>query len=415
MIVSGAFLAIFVKLFLGSAQYIVQKDVLHAKVTNSAGERVEFQREYFFTAANFVAMLLAVLPLIPGQWRALTKQRSSVDTTSNEYSWRLVVWSAFPGFLDVAAVLISMKATIFLPASVVVLLKATRVIFAAGLTSVMLNKRVLVHQWTGVVITCVALIPIFFESMEHASSEKTRLNEVLMKQGKKPKEAEVTTTAEVFQGIGLILAAELMRAVRFVSEEWLIKKQNMATEFLLISECSWGCMAAVLACVICDLAGGEQLAESWTMLKSSTSLQILFFIYCATSGICNIAGTFITKFLSSVVNALVSELRVVLVFVPNVIRYQIDKKNADLEARKVKGEPFDAWSALKILGFVLLVLGAYVYNGAVKLPCAALQPPTVLPSGAKDDAAVKGNLDLDQAESNNDSTPRQPAVVNAEV
>jgi drug/metabolite transporter (DMT)-like permease len=369
---TGAFWAIFVKLFLGAGQYIIQKDAVHAKCIGLTKKKIEFQRPFFFTAGNFLAMLLVVLPLIPGQWRKYKNQQQQVEKKA-EYSWRLVIFSGLPAVLDVAAVLVSTKATEFLPASVVVLLKATRVIFAAGLTSVMLKKRVLLFQWTGIAITCLALVPIYIETMKHADMANAR--EKKYSTGTVD-DKKVTTKGEVIMGLGFILAAELMRALRFVYEEWLIKKQNMTTEFLLISECTIGAITAVLACGVAHAIGHEDYDESWARFRSSRELQALFLTFCFAAGICNVAGTFITKYLSSVVSALVSELRVVLVFVPNVIRYKLDIDKADSERRgKVKGEPLDGWSALKILGFILLILGAYVYNGKVKLPCVVLQPP----------------------------------------
>ena len=409
-VTSGAFIAVFVKLLLGAGQYIIQKDTIHSKCSslNSASE-VEFQRPFFFTAGNFLFMLLVVLPLIPGQIRQYRRQQARPKTETDPqqcetytYSWRVAMYSGFPAALDVLAVLLSMKATEYLQASVVVLLKATRVVFTAGLTSVMLKKRVQMYQWMGVLVTCLALIPIYFESSIHAKMEKDRLEDLYRKNNKQTDPNKVTTSGEVSLGYGLILAAELMRAIRFVYEEWLIKKQHMAAQFLLISECTFGAVLACFACLYLNYYSldskvfvKEEFAESWHRFQSSGSLQTLFIIYCLAAGICNIAGTFITKYLSSVINALVSELRVVLVFIPNVIRYAIDKDKADQESRKVKGEPLDGWSMLKIVGFFLLVLGAYIYNGTVKLPCANCQP-----------AATEEKKEMATVDSH-ESTPRQ--------
>ena len=126
--------------------------------------------------------------------------------------------------------------------------------------------------------------------------------------------------------------------------------------------------------LISNSIGRENLSETIYMLSHSPPVQWLLLATILSSGICNIAGAFITKYLSSVHNAIVSELRVVLVWVPNIIRYFLDKKNAQAEDRSVKGEPLDWFSILKVIGFATLITGAYVYNGNIKLPFYRLYP-----------------------------------------
>jgi len=355
MFVSKAFVSVFVKLFLGAAQYILIKDLLHFKVDDGLGTDVEFRRTYFVTFATFAAMVLTALPLGYGELRKCSEPQTPSDT-SNVYSIRGALLTSIPAFLDFVALQISYEACLSLAASVVVLLKATRVIFTASLTSCILKHPQKPYQWAGILITILGVVPIAGESVGRAG------------------QAKETSTATVIIALGLILVAELFRAIRFVLEERLIKKERLSPSFLVLAESSFGLAFAATSWVLADLFGWESTSTTFALLGRSSTLQAILLTTVLASGICNIAGAFITKFLSSVHNALVSELRVVFVWLPNVIRYFVDKSAAAAENRKPHGEPLDALSTLKLAGFGILITGAYVYNGNIKLPCSRLYP-----------------------------------------
>jgi drug/metabolite transporter (DMT)-like permease len=351
MLVSKAFISVFVKLFLGAAQYILLKDLFHYEVGGK-----EFNRTYFVTFATFAAMVLTSLPLGYGEVLKCFSPEAPTET-SNVYSLRGALLTSIPGFLDFLALQISYEASLTLAASVVVLLKATRVIFTASLTSFILKKSQKPYQWVGIVITILGVVPIAGESLLRAKS------------GGKQKSSEAVMIA-----LALILAAELFRAIRFVYEERLLKKERLSPSFMVLMESCFGLGFATASWFFADFVGFESISETFSMLRQSGPLQGILITAVLAAGICNIAGAFITKYLSSVHNALVSELRVVFVWLPNVIRYFIDKEDAALENRSPKGEPLDWFSTLKVAGFGILILGAYVYNGNVRLSCSRLYP-----------------------------------------
>ena len=355
MIVSKAFISVFIKLFLGAAQYIFIKELLHTKVRDTSGKEVEFTRTFFVTFATFAAMALTALPLGYGELRkCFTPQ--PIGETENVYSLRGALLTSIPALLDFIALQGSYDASVSLAARVVVLLKATRVIFAASLTSCILKRPQKGYQWVGILITVLGILPIAGESIGRDSSSSN------------------SSTAKVVIAFAMILLAELFRAIRFVYEERLLKKERLSPSFMVLMESSFGLVFATCSWFIANAAGLENISETLAMAAGSPTVQGLLLATALSSGICNIAGAFITKFLSSVHNALVSELRVVFVWIPNVIRYFCDKDDAAAEHRKPKGEPLDFWSILKVVGFAILITGAYVYNGNIRLPCAGLYP-----------------------------------------
>jgi drug/metabolite transporter (DMT)-like permease len=345
--------AVFFKLFLGALMYLLQKDTLSATCYKPNGEKTEFQRENFLVATTCLFMVMSTMPLAPKEIR-----RAMSDQKEYRYSWKHALSTIVPACLDVTAVLVMLKGLKYLAASVAVLVKGTRIIFTGGLSVFVLRKPLRTGQWLGVGLVCGALVPIFFESRAHAELEKERLKSF----GKTVKDDAFSSTQEVLIGVGWIILSEFMRAVKFVFEEYLMKKKQMSTEFLLLSECSAGAIVGCALCAIASHRGEEDFLESWQLFTSSTVCQVLVISYALIASVCNIASVFVTKYLSSVFNAVISELRVALIFLPNVIRYQLDKHSADLELRKVKGEPLDWWSGLKILGFFFMLSGTYVFQ-----------------------------------------------------
>jgi hypothetical protein len=225
------------------------------------------------------------------------------------------------------------------------------------------------YQWVGIIVTVLGVLPIAGESLGRASSKSSCHGS--------------PSTDKVLISLALILLAELCRAIRFVFEERLLKHERLTPSFMVLMESCFGLVFASASWLVADVLGWELIDQTLSMLRNSATLQGLVITAVLAAGICNIAGAFITKYLSSVHNALVSELRVVFVWIPNVIYYFCDKAEAEEENRAPHGEPLDGWSALKIVGFAILISGAYVYNGSIRLPCSRLYPEQPAPLSAE--------------------------------
>ena len=351
---SRALFAVFVKLGLGSAQYILAKMLIdeRAQTSDPNSEERKFDRSWFLTFATVFAMAVCSLPVIPGELRKYrSAKRDANGQRENAYSKYLFILSAFPAALDVMALKLSYQDNSVLAATVMVLLKGSRAIFTACLTSFVLGRKQTSQNWAGIVVTTMGVGAIALESVLSNKRGST-----------------AHTNSEVGYALAMTMVAELARAIRFVYEERLIKVNRLTPQALVLFESCAGAVIATAAWLIACLGfGHESIADTFAMMSNNTTIPILLTLVIIFSGVCNVAAAFITKYLSSVHNALVSELRVVLVFVPQVIRYKLHEK-AHPSATKHPGEKLDWFSLIKIAGFGLLLVGAAVYNGNIRIP-----------------------------------------------
>ena len=358
-----AAIAVFVKVGLGSIQYIFMKDLLHTKSQIADGSTQEFDnRAWFLTFATFVAMFLCSLPVVPMEYRKYqSKQRDESGALVNMYSMRLFLYTFLPAGLDFAALVLTYRTNAYLLSSVMVLLKGSRAVFTAGMTSTVLKRKQTGYQWAGIIVTSLGVVAIAVESVVRNSMSDTQSQH---------------SSGVICLAIILTLLAELMRAIRFVYEERLIKINRLSAQALVFFESSAGLFLATGGWLIAGITGRENIQDTLAMVSNSRNLQWLLISTVLIAGICNVAAAFITKYLSSVHNALCSEIRVVFVWIPQVIRRFISKANNtdNIPDHKLPGEPLDALCIVKLLGFALLISGAMIYNGNIKLPFKKLYP-----------------------------------------
>jgi hypothetical protein len=107
----------------------------------------------------------------------------------------------------------------------------------------------------------------------------------------------------------------------------------------------------------------ENLEDTFYRISNSNILTVLLSILPIVVVVLAIAGVMIIKYLTGVHNALISVLRSVVAWALELILYY--SLPAYLAAQY--GVPWEKYSPLKLVGFVMVILATLMYDGTLKI------------------------------------------------
>jgi drug/metabolite transporter (DMT)-like permease len=399
MTMSKTVAAVAVKLLVGGLQYVVLKVCLdwpsrglpvdECADRDSLEERHPFGKNFLIGAITFASMLAVILPYFYAECRDFSRSRQlSGLPPKHPYSRRAYMLTLTPAVLDVAAVVLSLAANKSIPATTMIILKSMRIIISAFLSKFILHKAQQPYQWMGVLITTLGLIPIFVVDFLRSADEK-EAEAAYKKHIGMAEDKDKSSNAIAFV---FVIVAELMRAIRYLLEERLMKMESLSAEFVVYMESLVG---LVISVAIMFMAHGitaksvakncgrvENLSDTWAMLKNEWVLWVLLTCHFVFVGVSNYATTLVTKYTSSVLNAILSQARTIVVWLPSVILGFVAERESEFTDHNGKyhpgvarfGEPFDKFVPLVFLGFFVVTAGAMVYSGHIRIPGTRCQP-----------------------------------------
>lgn len=282
--ISRATATVITKLTTGGLQYVVIKTILDfegsglpdSECPGRTDKTYKFHKNFFSSAVIFLSMLLIVLPFFIDECRKYNASRKlSGLPPAHPYGRRAYWLSLLPGILDIVAVELTMTANKALGAVTMLLLKSLRIVVAAVLTRFILYKPQKPYQWLGVAVTLLGLIPVGF------ASENRKKEEALLKPKNKKNDSE---NNDVLISLLLVLIGEILRGLRYVYEEKLIKVEKMSAEFVVYTESLIGFVVASVALWVAHMIPGkncgsrENLYDTIAFLNNSPVLYVLFVV-----------------------------------------------------------------------------------------------------------------------------------------
>ena len=350
---------VFIKLVIGGLNYLVCKLTLDSFKKEAHQE----SKPGLMTLSTFLSLFFVALPLILSEYR---ERRAAGSIKGGLYSWATHGTLAIAGTLEMVAVYLSMYGNTVLPASMLVFMKATRVLWSALLSKHILKRKLYGHHWVGVALTFIGLIPIAGVTIMHS----------------KPK-ADVPQWLQ-YAALAMVFFCEFFRAVRIIIEERLLKEKGVTPTFVQYVEGYSGLTLALILIAVLQGIGKENTADSFQAMGEHWPIMVLFGMHTLFHGLVNYSSTVVTKLMSSVHNAIISEMRIIVVWAPEFIigaMYAIGQ-GKDREAKY--GKLFHLDYLFDIPGFAIVVASALIYNGTMKLPFKGLYPretkETVSPS-----------------------------------
>ena len=370
MFASQAALAIFMKHILGGINSAIVNVVYDSPADWLVPVSEEkFKKPIWQSELNFLSQFLVVLPLFMMQYNRLRREkREGIVSKVAEYDWRSVSLLILPSVLDLIAQSLSMTGNMWIMASLIVVMKGLRLLFATLIAKFVLKTKYELFHWFGVSLVFCGVVVYSLGS----SLGKTWINRNSPERLTGSKKTEESW--KMFLGMALVIMAELLRAFRSVYEEKLIKGNRMCPKFVAVVE---GGLCTILGAmnlfiVHCipgsqgpdvgvELSTGgsfENFFNTIEWLKNSNRAFYLTMYLFFTNGFITYFGFVVTQHLSAVQNSLWSELRIPIVWLTEMI----------IETCIMNKPFFSPWTVLHFIGFALIIIGGSVFNKKIIAP-----------------------------------------------
>eukprot|EP00727_Mastigamoeba_balamuthi_P013848 m51a1_g9086 putative transmembrane protein c2orf18 homolog (414) ;mRNA; f:40357-41826 len=316
------------------------------------GDEHKFEHPYSQTLFMFSAESLCM-------WSFLITRRIRQKSKSGENEEPpKKIWEIFPPvlagtmFLDFLATSLSSIGLLYIKASVWQMLRGSNVIFSCILT------------WIAVVITIVGLFLVGLSGMLTSSNDSTTSGS---------SEGESSTSAwKTAVGIVLVIVAMMCAATQWIIQELLVHKNHYHPLQVAGTE---GCFGLILMVFIVlpitycvpgsnpsSMRHGsyDNVIDCFLMMIHNVPLTFFILVYICSDAMFNFFGISISKYLSAVHRTIVDACRSILVWIWQLFAFYCINERF--------GEEWTKYSTIQVAGFVLLILGAVIYNGILRLP-----------------------------------------------
>jgi hypothetical protein len=262
------------------------------------------------------------------------------------YGGRSVALVAIPSALDMVSTVMSVFGAPWISLSLAFIFKGARVVFSALLTVIILKRRLYAHHWTGVVL-CIAGLVVAASS-------------------------QLFSEPSTFVGVLLVLGSEMFKGMRIVVEEKFMKDNHLDPCFLVGIEGLYGSLIFSITLIVVWLGIGgsdggsfENLGDTLFRISNSPGLIALFCIYPVITCVTSVVSAVVTRNLSAVHNGLISVLRVGILWVVELVLFY---SLSDSLFGKQLGEPWTRYSALKLVGFLIVLFSTLLYDEDIRIP-----------------------------------------------
>eukprot|EP00727_Mastigamoeba_balamuthi_P013859 m51a1_g9096 putative solute carrier family 35 member f6 (426) ;mRNA; r:70002-71706 len=328
------------------------------------GDEHRFEHPYSQTLFMFAAESLCMWAYLV----LLLVQR--LRKTPAEKAQPLGLWNIFPPYLAITTGLdflttgLSNIGMMYIKASVWQMLRGSNVIFSCILSRVFLKRKTPLYKWLAVGITICGLVLVGLSSLLSTTASAVASGS---------SEEEVSTAAwKEAVGIVLVIVAMMCGASQWIVQEYLVRKYHYHPLQVPGTEGTFGTifvMFIVLPITYFIPGSNPSSMERGsydnildTFIQMGHNIPLLFFIlvYIVSDAFFNFFGVNITKYLSAVHRTITDACRSVLVWIWQLFTFYCISERF--------GEEWTRYSAIQVAGFVLLIAGAIIYNGIVKLP-----------------------------------------------
>lgn len=377
---NGCYIAMLVVGMLGTGSINTITVNMQLKMTSIGieGTTKLFKKPWFGTFNMMFAMMLVIfLDMLvgfcnrskrgPGTEPMIDKSAVPVDGPKRGNSekqapyWKRVCMVSTGAFLDLLATALSCIGLSYIPASVWQMLKGSNLLFTALFSVVFLKRKLFKFNVLGLFLCFVGVIVVGLASVLGSSDNNSD-------------EPDPQPLGLTIFGMSMVMAGQVGQAAQVIAEEWLMKDLDLPVLQVIGWEGIWGVLMMMVGVypLLYVLPGSddghmEDVFDTVVMLKNSTPLLGCVLIYMASCSTFNITGVFITKELSATHRQMMDASRTLVIWLFDLGVYYLWDPNSPF------GEKITQYSALQLLGFVILVLGQMTYGEVISWPC--MRPP----------------------------------------
>lgn len=342
-------------LLFGSYNTVNNKLILQTVCPSLPTSPGELVGHHVFNKPWFINMMMFMgesLVLIPHMLRRRSKANKGLDATLLDRRKAPFYLFALPASFDVLGTGIAAVGMMFIDAAVWQMMRGAVIVFSAILSVTFLRRKLRLYHWIGVLLTVVGLCIIGVSAilaLENPAGGKT-----------------ARSGSHAALGIFLTLLAQMFSAFQFVFEEYLLTGYSVASLETVGKEGVWGiAYMTVILTVMTFIPGSDHgvyqsLPDGLFMIRENSFMLFLVLSFTMCIAIYNSFGMQVCRKLSAVTRCLVDCMRTAVVWGFQLFVYYFVSKEY--------GQPWNQYSWVQLIGFLLLVLGTFIYNGVISLP-----------------------------------------------
>lgn len=263
------------------------------------------------------------------------------------------LWIALPAFMDSCGSSLQVVPLLLIPASVNQMLRGGVIVFTCLFSKIFLGKKVYRHHMLGVVLLVIGFVLVGIASVVTTGNGSSEVG-----------------VGGTIAGIVMVLISLVIQAGQFVLEETIVTKNQIAAQRMVGLEGIYGMIFIFVWIMIftfipcpssdmCDMYSGlEDPIAGVIQIFSDKMLLFWCFVTILSIMLFNVNGLILTQNVSSVFRAFWDATRTILVWVCS-LAFGIDQFD-------IRG------FFLQMAGFVLLLLGNFIYNEMVKIRCCSM-------------------------------------------
>lgn len=262
---------------------------------------------------------------------------------------RMMFLLIIPCLCDLLCTLLLLMAQLYITASMWQMLRGTVIIITALLKRTVLNHKLRLHMWIGVLIITVAMVlvactSLFGQADPSATAKDPRI------------------------GVLLVMLGCLAQGVQYVFEEKVMAQDSVPPLVVIGFEGIWGALLSLV--VVYPLAyilpGNDQGSlenpfDSIAMIYNSSTLQFLLLAFIVTVTVYNCMAVYVTRYLSSIWHAILDNFRPITIWGADLALFYYLMPGSGF------GEEWTSGSWLQLGGLMVLFFGTAVYNGSIMI------------------------------------------------
>ncbi|OQR99232.1 Drug/Metabolite Transporter (DMT) Superfamily [Achlya hypogyna] len=286
------------------------------------------------------------------------------DNSAAGPSWSTIMLLVIPSMLDLLNTVFANIGLLWISSSIYQMTRGSVILFNAFFSVRFMGKRLFAYHYTSILLVIIAVGMVSFAGLSQAA----------MTSAAEPSAADTEKQANQILGLSFIFAAQFLCAIQIVIEEYFLTKRQVSPMLLVGIEGLWGLVFMVVLVPLLQWTprGTSGLSKVWhedfsdALVKISNSWPLFWTVvaYVVTIGVFNLAASFVTKYLNSVVRSILDTMRTMGVWLLTLFVYYVIKWTGP----NSPGEPWTVWSWLELAGFGVMVVGTLTYKKILRFP-----------------------------------------------
>lgn len=311
----------------------------------------KFEKPWFIMFTMFIScgcvLLLYLSKLLISYVLSTPEERPKVPKIKLITYFQLII----PTLLDLVASVMINVALIWISVSICQMIRGLGVVFTAIFTVILRKRKLFNYQYAGGAIIILSVIILGMVEVMNDEDD-----------GNKP-----VNVLQIIFGVFLIIGGQALRALQSIIEEGLLRDVVVPPFFIVGIQGMWGfLMTGILFFPVLyytPFAEGSGLHENFfdsvAMAQNNSPLLVILVSYAVLSGSGSLSYVLVVNMTDALTADVISLLRNLLVWIIAVtVHYTVDP---------TYGEGLGLFSLVELLGFLVMVLGIFIFRGILTL------------------------------------------------